>query len=354
MTMLDYINEQPELFLNALEKRDGIVSEAAELFIKEKPDALYLIASGTSRNAALAASYFLKEVLRLPVFVESSASSGRFLTSSPFAVFISQGGCSTNTVDAIARCGDVPSFAVTGNPKGKVNDLCKQKMIIPCGEENIGPKTKGYTMTILSLYLWALSVAKETGRMDVSSYERYITSLSEAGSSMAKNIAVSTEWAEANWESFSKPSAFFLVGKGVDQAIAAEGALKMMETILKPSVSFEFEEYLHGPVCSIGEDVSGLYLLPSSDKDETRISELAAIHGKQSECVFTIKAGDASFNGRELKLSSSDEWYLRPFSMIIPMQLLSAIVPAKMGIEGLGMKRFYAIDDVVKMKYKVE
>ena len=62
--------------------------------------------------------------------------------------------------------------------------------------------------------------------------------------------------------------------------------------------------------------------------------------------------GKGSSEGHTLVLDAADKWYARPFSFILPLQLISDMVPVRMGIEGRGSERFHALDAVLDMKYK--
>lgn len=351
--MSNYIDEQPELFEKALINRKEIIKDAVELFLCEEYDSIFLVASGTSKNAAESASLFLQNLLNIPIITVSSKSSGHYWSKHPLAIFISQGGASTNTIDAIKRAKNISFFALTGKKGSKVDQLCNgNSLIIPCNEENIGPKTKGYTMSILSLYLFGLEVAHKKKFIDDATYDSYIFAFSKIPSLMKKNIELSRKWIEENINDFINKSSYFMVGKKPDTAIATEGALKVMETLLIPSLAYEFEEYLHGPVCSLSEKVGGIYILPNNDEDNERILKVANYHKNKSNSVFTIASGNGSFDGHDLFLLNPQEWYLRPFTLIIPFQLISEIVPLKNDIEGIGMKRFREVDNLIETKYK--
>ena len=47
-------------------------------------------------------------------------------------------------------------------------------VLLECGEEKAGPKTKGYTCTILTFYLYALEAAISAGILSQESYDGYI------------------------------------------------------------------------------------------------------------------------------------------------------------------------------------
>lgn len=359
MTMLDYIGEQPELFLKALEERKALTEEFCRIFAEKNPDSIYLIASGTSGNAARAAAPFLEWVWERPVNALAPSCLSRVWGKRPLLLFISQGGKSANMLDAAERMEGYLRIAVTGNADSKLNVLCEHQMRIPCGEEAIGPKTKGYTMTILLLYLLALESGLFEGSLHQKRYDNHISALERAAGQFAENIHRTRAWVGENEDELSRLSKLYLAGEGQSALIAAEGALKVMETLMIPASAFEFEEYLHGPSCSLGEDVGGFYFLPLAESEEgSRIKKMAAYHREISPMVFVCgkeSGADASIckkDKRDLFLLSSGQWFTRPFEEILPLQMISAVIPGKKGIEGMGMKCFKAIDQRLGVKEK--
>lgn len=354
MTMLDYIAQQPSLFQSALNNKAEIAAAFCELFSKSEPDNIYLIASGTSRNGAAAAAPFMEMVLGCHVHVLAPSCVQTLPGKKPLAVFISQGGNSTNTIAAIERLSDVPSLAMTGNPDGKVNTMCDSYMEIPCGEETAGPKTKGYTITIITLYLMALETAKASGRIDAAEYNEIVAALELAAQQYKENVVRTRAWVDANVEGLRIMTKVYLAGKRQGARVAEEGGLKLMETMLVPGVGYEFEEYLHGPTCSLDETVSGFYLLPvPSDEDYERMQRLVAYHRDLCKTVYTVGLKDSQ-DPRDCVMLTTGKWYTQPFEQILPMQYASAVIPGLLGIEDVGMKRFKALDGVLGIKYKKE
>ena len=386
MTRLDYIGEQPELFRKALGTRKEWTEEFCRIFAGEKPDSIYLIASGTSGNAARAAAPFLEWVWERPVHALAPSCLSRVWGKRPLLLFISQGGKSVNMLTAAERMKGYLRIAVTGNADSTLNALCKHQILIPCGEEAIGPKTKGYTMTILLLYLLALESGLFEGSLNKRRYEEIMSALERTAGQFAENLRRTRVWIGENEDELSQLSKLYLAGEGQSALIAAEGALKVMETLMIPAFAFEFEEYLHGPSCSLGESVGGFYFLSSeeqrkeerkeeesqdhgenecqSKEDILRIGRMAAYHREISPMVFCCgresgleeavceKDKICERDKRDLFLLSSGQWFTRPFEEILPLQLISAVIPEKKGIEGMGMKCFKAIDQRLGVKEK--
>ena len=67
MEMMDYIKEQCTVLRKMLAERAEDTAVFRKIFINERPDHIYLIASGTSRNAASVASYFMEDCLGIEV-----------------------------------------------------------------------------------------------------------------------------------------------------------------------------------------------------------------------------------------------------------------------------------------------
>lgn len=198
----------------------------------------------------------------------------------------------------------------------------------------------------------ALEAGKRAGILTDKKREEYINTLEKAGEQYRENMNRSRKWLERNEESLKNLKEICLIGKGQSLFVAREGALKMMETCLIPGTSFDFEEYLHGPSCSLRESTGGMYLLPlAEDSDYERMQKLVEYHRGISSQVYTIGLS-ASEDQRDCILMSTGQWYTKPFEVMLPIQLISAEIPKRLGIDSVGMERFKVIDKVMDVKYK--
>lgn len=354
MIMIDYIREQAPLFSAVLANRAAVAAPFCQVCAEVRPTKLYLIASGTSRNAALAAAPFMETVLNIDVPVLAPSQVESLRGERVLAIVISQGGNSTNSLAVFDRLQGVKTIAMTGNPYGHVNAKGDHYIEIPCGEETVGPKTKGYTITILTLYLMALEYARQSGAVSAAAYDGYIAALQAAAEQLPANIAAVEVWTAANLEALKALKTVYLVGKRQGMQTAAEGALKLMETLLIPGFAFDFEEFLHGPTSSIGPDVAGFYLLPvPTDSDYERMQRLVNYHRSVCPSVYTVGLGVAA-DGRDCPVQTTGQWYTQPFEQILPMQVISAAVPPEIGLAGVGSQRFQKLDAVMGIKAKNE
>lgn len=350
-TMLDYFHEQPAALRGILAGGPHRAKPFAEAWQGRQPDRLYLVASGSSHNASAVAAPFMQRMLGVEVFACAPSYLPPIGGERPFFIFISQGGASTNTIAAIEALKGYPALAVTGEEQCRINELCGQSVLIGCGPEEVGPKTKGYTGTILTLYLMAMEAGLACGSVDGGAYGSCLAALSKMVDNMGENLCRSEDWFARNVDGLKTFASCAHVGKNLASLSALETSLKMLETVLVPSAPYEFEEYLHGPVFALKEHAAGIYLLPpKTDRDYTRMQAMAAFHRSIAQQVYTIGAEAA--DGRDCALVMTGEEYTMPFEWVLPAQLLSARVPELLGTVGRGSQIFKALDKALNIKYK--
>lgn len=337
-----YISEQCGALQHILAERKDCTAAFVQRFTQLDTDRLYLIGSGTSYNAALAAAPYMEDVLGVEVSAHAPSQLPVIRGRHPLIVFISQGGTSTNILRAIEQLKGYETLALTGREVCRVNEVCASHVLLACGEEVMGPKTKGYTCTILTLYLMAMEAALAMGRMTQAQYDSAVQSLGACFEEMPRSVRKAEETIEENAEWLTQVKTFVIVGKGIGALAAKECVIKVVETMLTPSLAYEFEEFLHGPVSLIDEALGGIYLLPpEGDPDRARMLAVAEYHQKQSCRVLVVDA----------PVMQGAPWYTHVFTYVLPCQMMAAKLPERMGVAGRGEAVFYAVDKLVDIKY---
>ena len=352
LSMYHYIFEQQAALRHILQERKACTADFAQLCAENAPDRIYLIASGTSYNGALAAAPFMEEILGLEVSAHVPSMLPAIRGTRPLIVFISQGGHSTNTLRAIEALRGYPSLALTGTVECRVNEVCDRHVLMACGPEEAGPKTKGYVSTILTLYLMAMEGALGSGALTEEQYDEIIAALTSAIDRIDKNIAATEKWVDDNTDWLTDTTHYVIVGKNQDGLVAREAGLKLVETVLTPASDYEFEEFLHGPIGLINEALGGVYFLPpQEDPDCARMMKLAGYHAEHSKRVCVVSADPTLAGEHVLALDAEGPWYTRPFAYILPCQFIGAKLPEKMNIGDRGMQIFKEVDARVDIKY---
>ena len=155
MTIDGYIREQPALLASLPDPLEPMI--AALPALAERPERLLLVGTGSSMNALLADATALEEATGIiPGHKEPEA----FLRLPPrpsaqrtLVIAVSQSGRSAATVAAVrlaVKLG-LPTVAVVGEARSPMASTGADLLVMPIGVETAGPKTKGYTASVLAL-----------------------------------------------------------------------------------------------------------------------------------------------------------------------------------------------------------
>lgn len=351
--MLMYINETQKYALQILEKSEELTRDFSKMFASKDYKRIMLVASGTSYNSCLTAKHFIEEVLKVPAVLNSSYDYAHYNTifnSDDLVIAVTQEGESTNTVDAIKKAKEkgVDTVTVTEYLNNTCTKLADLKVTIDCDREFFGPKTKGYTCTVLTLYIMALEAGYKANRISEEEYKNYKTALKKSLDNIPLIIKESEEWIKRNEAELVACEKAYVVGYGPHAGTALEGALKSLETVRYFYFSFDTEEFLHGPLASVRSDVYTFIISPKND-DYERNHGIFTGMSKYNEHVFSIGDQGEENNDHVLSGSFTDDKYMSVFEYIIPLQLLAYRTFKGKGID-LNVREYPRISDYIKTK----
>ncbi len=351
MTMRDYIYMQPQTMQRIFDQRKEHLADFLAFYAQVQPDHLYLIASGSSYNASCVSAVYMRRALGIDVTVHVPSQLPDIHAARPMIIAVSQGGESTNTIAAVKAMAKYPLIAVTGREDCTVNTLCDRRLDMGCGLETVGPKTVGYTSTIFVFSLLALEAGYASGKLDQAAYEAHTAMFAQVADAMQENLRRTEAFVEKHLDAFCACKKMAFTGKGAGGELAKEGALKVLETLLIPAFHYEFEEYLHGPLCAIDGEMAGVYMI-CHDQDKERMLAVAAAHERIGGGAYVLTGDDAVQGERVLNLVTSGDKATEPFEYILFAQQVASEVPVKLGTVNKGMVQFRVFDDLVKTKAK--
>ncbi|WP_097014915.1 SIS domain-containing protein [Anaerocolumna aminovalerica] len=331
--IIKYWRRQPEILRKMLNDSKRLTEKFVTLFSKIRPTHLYLIGSGTSLNAEEASAFFFKDMLNLDVVTMASSCVSKIRGEKPFIIFLSQGGASTNTLQAMELLQDIPYITVTGEEVCEIASRSKNHMTIGCGEEPVGPKTIGYTASIMILYLMALETANALGYIKEHEYEEIMKNLYAGIDYMEYNMGHARSWIDENKEDMMEINNYLLIGHGVSAISLKEGCLKILETIKCPALSFEFEEYLHGPILSVNDTTGGFLFIAGEGESRERFLKLAECQKKYSKNTYVITDNEKEVIEKTLLIKRTGKAYTEVFETVIVPQLIAATIQALLEIE---------------------
>jgi fructoselysine-6-P-deglycase FrlB-like protein len=135
---------------------------------------------------------------------------------------------------AVAR--GFPTLVITGDGASMIAETGAELLVLPIGKEAIGPKTKGYTATVLSVFAVAARLGGQ--KLDTSKLAPALEKTVESGLAAAREFR----------SCFGLPDYVLVAGQGPHLGTALEAGLKIAEISGVPTASFDTEEAFHGHV----------------------------------------------------------------------------------------------------------
>lgn len=334
--MMRYLEEQPAVWQSIL--HGAACGRAAKNWRASSIKRILIVGSGSSCNAGLCAQKLFEERLGLETTVVpptgAAAKAALLPPAETLALAVTQSGRSTNTLAAVAALRGM-GFAVTALTADAASPVARAAdahVPVACGEEDVGPKTKGVTATVLTLYLLGMHLAKARGTLDAAGFDALCAMLETSCSLAEENIRRSKAFCGAHLSTLAAQPHFTAIADGPGHPVAAEGALKVLETLYVPAFAYEFEEYLHGVNNTIAPGQCNL-LAPTCKENLARMQALDA-YGAAKGCVnFTVTTLAVEDAPRTLRLLGSGSPYAAPFEGMLFFQVLSALGSEHKGID---------------------
>jgi Glucosamine 6-phosphate synthetase, contains amidotransferase and phosphosugar isomerase domains len=335
--MMSYLKEQPLIWRHLMENKGSITKDFVAAYTKNAVSQILVIASGSSYNAACAAAMSYQKHLgvRLVPVAPSRAMAllPLFPPENTLVFVVSQSGESTNTISLMDDLHQM-GYRIVGLTQLETSTVAKKSDVfvhIDCGEESVGPKTKGYSSTVLCLQLLCFELAVSQKRLCPAAYEKELAKLAAVIALADSNISNAIAWAKRHIPTLKDAPHMMIVAEGENQPVMLEGALKILETLYIPVTTYEFEEYLHGVQCSIDENSHILFVIPNGPNRE-RMLRLYAFHEQHQGKGYIIALDKPTGIDGELVVLTGGEDLFATYSVVIPAQVISAVVSEAKGI----------------------
>ena len=263
--MIKEIFEQIETFGSVLAGRieedhvvlDDINIDKATI---EKWHQIYIVACGTAYHAGLVGKTILEKTLKIPVFVEV-ASEFRYrepmLDENTLVIVISQSGETADTLEGAreAKAAGASVLAITNVVGSSIARESDMVVYLWAGPEISVASTKAYTSMLIALYLIGFYFGDVSGRVDEAEMQTMLRAL-EALPEQAEGILApeNIDRIKAIAAEYKDAKDLFYIGRGMDWAVAQEGALKLKEISYIHAEAYAAGELKHGTLALISDE----------------------------------------------------------------------------------------------------
>lgn len=295
----------------------------------QKISRIRLVACGTSYYAALTASYWIEQMVRIPCHVDI-ASEFRYrdpvLDPNGVSIVISQSGETADTLAALKYIRQFqPAIAIVNVPMSSIARTASHVIQTHAGPEIGVASTKAFTTQLMALACLTLVLGKARGVMSEEVYQGYIQNLLGLPALMSDVLHDDEKYEAISYELAEVRDVLYL-GRGTAYAIAHEGALKLKELSYIHAEAYAAGEMKHGPIALIDEHVPIVALVPSNELFEKTAGNLqeAAARGGQI-LVFSDVAGNAKLADiakHSVTLPEAGP-FVAPILYSLPVQLLA-------------------------------
>jgi glutamine---fructose-6-phosphate transaminase (isomerizing) len=340
------IHEQAAAVARTLAERiaNGKVLDAA--FGPGAPEVLnqtrgvHIVACGTSYHAGLVARYWIEQLCRLPCTVEI-ASEYRYrspvVPPNTLFITISQSGETADTLAALRaakEAGYVSTLAICNVPESSMVRESDLVMMTRAGPEIGVASTKAFTTQLSALALLTIALARRNG-LEAQQEKALVAQLGELPGLIEQVLTLDNAIETLAEHFVDKHHALFL-GRGVQNPVAMEGALKLKEISYIHAEAYAAGELKHGPLALVDEDMPVVAVAPDDQLLEKLKSNLQEVRARGGE-LFVFADPRVQFGDRvgihTMRMPALIQDFQAPILYTIPLQLLAYHVAVLKGTD---------------------
>ena len=342
------IFEQPsvilETFMSYVDSNNNLImskfsDEAKKVFLETQ--CIKIVACGTSFHAAIIAKYWLEEKVKIPVDIEI-ASEFRYRNSvvreKTLFIAVSQSGETADTLAALLQAKKnkyFKTFAICNVANSSLVRETDFYFITKAGVEMGVASTKAFTTQLVAFLLLTVALTKSKRLISEKDEQNIFTSLKRTPSLIEHVLSLDKDIERLSFDFVEKNKALFL-GRGIQYAVALEGALKLKEISYIHAEAYPAGELKHGPLALVDKDMPIIVVIPNDHllkKLESNLQEVEARGGNLY--VFADYAVNKKLNIKSKKtffIESIDNM-IAPIIFTIPLQLFAYHVAVQKGTD---------------------
>ena len=301
---------------------------------------IHIVACGTSYHAGLVARYWIEQLCRLPCTVEI-ASEYRYrspvVPEGTLFVAISQSGETADTLAALRAAkesGYVSTLTICNVPESSMVRESDLVMMTHAGPEIGVASTKAFTTQLAALALLTIALARRTG-LEEKQERELVEQLADLPGLIEEVLGLDAAIETLAEHFVDKHHALFL-GRGVQNPVAMEGALKLKEISYIHAEAYAAGELKHGPLALVDEDMPVVTVAPDDALLEKLKSNLQEVRARGGE-LYVFADPRVQFGDRvgihTMRMPSAIQDFQAPILYTIPLQLLAYHVAVLKGTD---------------------
>lgn len=337
--MLKEIDEQPgvmrHMSQNYLDENGEPKVDQDIIDAISKADRLYIFAAGTSYHAGLVGKTIFEHYTGIPTEVGYASEAGYhfpMMSKHPFFIFLTQSGetADSRVVLKEANKRGIPSLTMTNVEGSTLSREANYTMLLGAGPEIAVASTKAYTAQVALQAILAKALGEKLGNQDAKDWDLQ-HDLAIAAEGIQQIVDGKEKLKELADQYIVKSRNAFYIGRGIDHAVALEGALKLKEVSYIQTEGFAAAELKHGTISLIEDGTPVIALINdpvTADLTRGNIQEVAS----RGASVITI-VGKEFANSDDTIVLPEINYYMSALLTVVPTQLLAYYASKDKGLD---------------------
>jgi len=324
--MLKEIMEQAQVLSQIVQQDGKSFTEIALDILRARQ--VIITACGSSRYAALVGRYLFSRVGKKFCDVVMASEFGYFADSvdkNTVVIAVSQSGETADILEGVKAAKDTGAqvISVINRPNSILADLSHQVIYLNCGAEIAVAATKTFLSQLAIFYLLSFSM--------VNAFDEAAAKLTGLNSEITRVL----DWNKSELIKLSQKlkdkNDFYYIARGINFAIASEGALKLKEVSYIHAEGMPAGELKHGTLALIEPGTPVVVICPA---DYTFSETLSNAMEAKSRGAYIIGVSDKESDIYDswVKIPAVDE-LLYPMVAVVPLQLLAYYLAINRGCD---------------------
>lgn len=342
--MMKEIMEQPKAFQATISPRivDGNIQLDQIQYTEEdikNINRIHIIACGSAWHAAIVGKYVIEGYARIPVEVDL-ASEFRYrnpiLEKNDVCIIISQSGETADTLAALreAKRQGIRILSIVNVVGSSIARESDDVLYTWAGPEIAVATTKGYSTQVALMYLLALKFGQVRGHVSAEAMQAHVAELQKIPGYIEQLLTLQDEM-KALAKEHAHANDVFVIGRGIDYAVAMEGSLKLKEISYIHSEAYAAGELKHGTISLIEEGTLVIAIATQDQLYEKLVSNVKEVKARGAYVVALAKEGNteiAEVADKVIYIPRVHDTFTASLN-VIPMQIFAYYVAVERGCD---------------------
>ena len=297
-------------------------------------DNIKICACGTSYHSALAGSYLLERMAKIPCQVEI-ASEFRYkeplLNERTLFITISQSGETADTLEALkmAKRAGLKSLSICNVDNSSIVRESDSAILTRAGIEKGVASTKAFATQTMVLWMLTLYIAQSKKTVTQESINQELEAMRHTPKALLVEDKLHSKLTRLS-KRYLHGHGFFFIGRDIFFPLALEGALKLKEISYLHAEGYPAGEMKHGPIALADAELFTVALMPKTvhyDKIKSNVEELCA----RDATVLAISPEYFELSDDFIQTKYDTHPMLEFFEMMVITQLLALEISIRLG-----------------------